>query len=373
MYLSLRERIADELRRVGYRVLSPFRVPLGWVDLFIPRKRIGIDIYAGSYESCVERLLSYPFRDIYIIGDCEGCISLEDFCRHFGVEMPEMEEEKLDNPSSYVKAIEDALAYLYIAGEVYEKDIRYRPLEITLADLKRLGFAVSSSKPKLKPEMFLSLTHDGYIAAKKIVGRRILRAEKKLNEMACKLSYVIALGISQTLRVKERFDMPEDCSLKSLLVFMKKLPVEDLNVGDGHPKALFCNFLVNSVLNEEAVKLVKKLNRMGLAFKIKTYSPYGHEMGEEYRVAREAVEALLKFSHHEISRDVTGEFLAVTYPLTHADVHPILGQAQMHLATAEKAGVCRIDGSKIILSEKFPEYARVRLAMLAEKVIKDLF
>jgi len=374
MYLDLRTKLADHLRRASYRVVSPFKVPVGWVDIGILRKRIGIDILAGSYESCVERLTSYPFREIYVIGDCEGCTSLEEFCKSFKIEVPSESFEELGNPSMQVKAIEDSLAYLYIVREVYEKDISYNPLKTSIADLKMLGFVTSSSKPKLKPEMFASLTHEGFAASKKVVLRRIMRNEEELRKLAeSPRNYIIALGISESLAVRSIHEKPEDYSLKSLLNFMKKFPLEEMGyTNEAHPKTLLCQFIVNSVLNDDAIEFVRRLSKMGLAFKIKSYTPYGYEMGEEYRVAREAVEAILKFGYAEIPREVIGEFLAATYPLRHSDIYPILNQAGQHLFKAEEEGLCRIDGTKITLGEKFSEYARVRLAMILERIIGNL-
>ncbi len=372
MFLDLRVSLRDALRKKGYRVISPFKVPLGWVDIAVTRRRsVGIEFYEGCYESCIERLTSHPFREMYIVGECDGCISLDELCKELGVEV-ELTEEELDNPTAYVKAIEDSLAYLYIMGEVYEDGMEYRPLQLTVSDLKILGFATSSSKPKLKPKMFLSLTHEGYRAAKKVIGRRVKRNAPKLKRMANGLTYLIALGLSESLSVRKIADRPEDYSLKSLLSFMKSYPIEEFRVGNAHPKQAFCHFLVNSVLNAEAIEMARKLNRMGLAFKTKVYSPYGYESGEEYRIAREALEALLKYSYAQISKEQIGEFLASVYPFSSTDIYQILSYAAKSLHNAEKAGVCRLEGSKIILTDKFQDYARVRLAMVAEEVIKGL-
>ncbi len=373
MFLDLRESLYRALKSSGYRVISPYKVPLGWIDLAITRRRsVGIEFYEGCYESCIERLTSHPFREIYVVGECNGCISLDDLCRKLGVEVELDIEEELENPTPFVKAIEDSLAYLYIAGEVYEDGITYRPLSVTLSELKMLGFATSSSKPKLKPKMFVSLTHEGYRAARKIIGRRVRRNASKLKKMASGLTYIMALGLSESLGIRELPEKPTDYSLKSLLSFMKSLPIEEFKVR-GHPKQAFCQFMVNSVLNEKTVEIAKKLNKMGLAFKVKIHSPYGYETGEEYRIAREALEALLKYSYVSIPREHIGEFLASVYPFSNTDIHPILNHAARQLRTAEKAGVCRIDGSKITITEKFQDYARVRLAIAVEDVIGGLF
>ncbi len=379
MFLDLRESLCDALRKSGYRTVSPFKVSLGWIDVAVMRRRfVGIDFYEGSYESCIERLTSHPFKEVYVIGDCEGCTPLDELCRSFEINVELNTEDNLDNPTAYVKAIEDSLAYLYIAGEVYEEDVEYRPLQITLPDLKMLGFATSSSKPKLKPKMFVSLTHEGYRAARKVILRRVRRNVPKLKKLAKNdLVYIIALGLAVSLSVRGTAERPEDYSFKSLLNFMRSYPLEEFRTHSQahhphHPKEALCQFLVSSVLNAEAVAIANKLNRMGLAFKMKVYSPYGYESGEEYRIAREAVEALMKYSYAHIPKDLIGEFLAAVYPFSSTDIYQILSYAAKSLHNAEKAGVCRVEGSKIILTEKFPDYARVRLAMVAEKIIGDL-
>lgn len=377
MYIVLRDELADSLKKAGYRVISPFKVPIGWIDIAIFRKRFAaIDFYAGCYESCVERLTSYPFRETYVIGNCDFCTEIDKFCNDFDVSIPKTTEGVLENPSAHVKAIEDSLAYLYIVGEIYEEKIQYRPLRLTYPELKMLGLATSSSKPKLKPEMFMCLTHDGHRAAKKVIARRTVLMEKKLRKIADdSLNCILALGISESLSVRKLFEMPEDYSLKSILGFMKNFPLEEvsIDISNTHPKTMLCNFLVNSVFNHEAVKLARKLSEIGLAFKFKLYSPYGYEMGEEYRVAREAVEAILKFNYVHIPRDVIGEFLAAVYPIHNSDIYPILNYAGEFLRKAERDGFCRLNRSKIVIGEKFIEYAKVRLATIVEKIVEGLF
>uniref|UniRef100_A0A7C3RCW3 Uncharacterized protein n=1 Tax=Archaeoglobus fulgidus TaxID=2234 RepID=A0A7C3RCW3_ARCFL len=372
MFLKLREEIAKSLRSSGFRVLSPYKVGIGWVDLAIPRKRMGVDILDGSYDSCVERLTSHPFNDIRIIDDN----SLDEFSKELGISVnPDYEEqdfEELDSPSAYVKAFEDALTYLYITGEVYEKEIDYRPLITTLPDLKRLQYAVSYSKPKLNPETFVCLTHEGYSAAKKVILRRMEMFEKKLRKLSSPESYLVALGMSAGLRVSET-DYLDEYDLKSLLSFMKRLNEEKIKVDTSlHPKVALCRFLVDTVLNGKALKIAKSLKNLGLAFRVKKFSPFGHYLGEEYRIAREAVEALIKFSYAEIPKDCLKEFMALTYPLSNSDIYPIMSYSGEYLRKAEKNGVCRLEGSKINLSDRFIDYAKVRLAILVEKVIKNL-
>ncbi len=372
MYLHVREALAESLRKSGYRVISPMKVPLGWVDIAIRGKSIGIEIFAGCYESCVERLSSYPFRKVYVVGDCEGCESLDAFCELFGLQIPKIDESPPEHESSMTaKAVMDALAYLYIAQEVYEGCIDFKPLQLVLPDLKKYGLATSSSRPKFKPKFFVSLSRDGYRAAKKILAERITLFEKKLRKLASPLAYVIALGISHELKLREN-PSPEGYSLQALLSYMNSAQVETMISRREHPKVMLCEFLVKSALNREAVKLAEELCKMGLAVKIKSYSPFGDEMGEEYRFAREAVETLLKFSYAEFSSDVLAEFLAAAYPLISSDVYPILKFCREKLIRAEKLGVCRLDGVKLVKSEKFDDYAKVRLAMVVEKVIEAL-
>jgi hypothetical protein len=366
MFLRLREEIARSLKNSGVRVASPYKVGIGWIDLAIPRKRIGVDILDGSYESCAERLNSHPFRDVKIVD------SVEEFCEEFGIPVPELNDDELDAPSAYVKAIEDALAYLYITGEVYEKEIDYRPLNSTLPDLKRFGYTISYSKPKLNPEMFVCLTHDGYRAAKKVVLRRAVMFEKRLRKLSTPENYIIALGMSAGLKVFKTADL-EDYDLKSLLSFMRGINEEMLMLDETlHPKTALCRFLVDTALNGKAVKLAQTLSKLGLAFRVKRHSPFGHYLGEECRIAREAVEALMKFSYAEIPREYLKEFMALTYPLSHSDIYPILNYSGDFLRKAEKNGVCRIEGSKITINQKFVDYAKVRLAILVEKITENL-
>ncbi len=372
MYIQIRDALAEALKKSGYRVISPYKVPIGWVDIVIRGRYIGIDIVDGSYESSVERLSSYPFREIYLVGNCEGCLQLEEFCKSMNVEIPEIESTAIhEDMNMTAKAVVDAIAFLYIAGEVYEDEIEFNPLKMVLPDLKRFGLATSSSRPKFKPKFFVSLSREGYTAARKIISDRLRLFEGKLRKLASPLTYVLALGLSRTLSLSESRTLG-DYSYKSVLQFMRSVKVDKSIFQQEHPKAILCEFLTRTVLNGEAVKLAKRLCEMGLAIKIKTYSPFGDEIGEEYRFAREAIETLMKFSYAEIPRDAISEFLAVAYPMVSSDVFPVLRYCRDYIAKAERSGICRLEGSKLVKSSKFEEYAKVRLAMIADKVIEGL-
>ncbi len=372
MYIQIRDALAEALRESGYRVVSPYKVPIGWVDIVIRGKYIGIDIVDGNYESSVERLTSYPFRKIYLVGNCDGCMPLEEFCRNMNIEIQEIGNTEIHKDLNMTaKAVVDAIAFLYIAGEIYEDEIEFNPLKMVLPDLKKYGLATSSSRPKFKPKFFVSLSREGYSAARKIISDRIKLFEDKLRKLSSPLTYILALGLSRTLSLSESRTL-EDYSYKSVLQFMRSVDIDKSIFQQEHPKAIFCEFLTRTVLNGEAVKLAKKLCEMGLAIKIKTFSPFGDELGEEYRFAREAIETLMKFSYAEIPRDAISEFLAVTYPMVSSDVFPILRYCRDYIVKAERSGICKLEGSKLLKSNKFEEYAKVRLAMIADKVIKGL-
>ncbi len=374
MFIHARAAIAEALRNAGYRVVTPMKVSIGWVDVVVRRMSLAIDFYEGCLESCLERLTSHPFRNVFVVGDGEGCTSIEDVCKNLGVKVPEVTFFDVESGIRHLstKAVMDGLAYLYIAGEVYENgEYSYRSLRNVLPDLKMYGLAVSSSRPRFKPHFFVSLSRDGYMAAKKIIASRVAKFEKKLRRLSSPTAYLIALGVSNDLRLVET-NSPNDFDLKNMLSYMRSLQIDAMTARESHPKVMLGEFLVKTVLNGEAVRIAEELCSMGLAVKQQAYSPYGYEMGEEYRFAPEAIEAILKFSYADVPREIMSEFLAAYYPLLSNDVYPILRYCRKELERAEKAGVCRLYGSKIVLSEKFVDYAKVRLAMVAEKLIEDL-
>jgi hypothetical protein len=395
MFLLLRQKIANELKKSGYRVISPLRVPLGWIDIGVfGRKNLGIDIFEGNYESCVERLSSRSFSRTFVIGDCEICEQLTLVQDYLGVkfgdcviscwEKASIKPESIDEVSFRTRAIEDTLAFLYVVGEIYEDKLdeyKFKPLKFVVSDLKRFGFATSHSRPKIGPKYFLSLTSDGVSISKKIITRRVITQEKKLRKLADNpLIYLIAIGISPCLSISKTGFEVEDLNFKSFLKVMNTFPLDLVNYIANpsirwnfslNPKLLISHFLVKTALNSDAVALAEKLSRMGLAYKVKVYTPFGDEMCEEYRIARECVEALLKFSYASISEELLSEFMSVSYPLFSKDVHPIIEFCKHHLEKAEKAGVCRITGSKVIIYDNFEKYARVKLSKIMESVLKS--
>mgnify|MGYP000648557700 CR=1 FL=1 len=384
-YLLKRKTLAQALKKAGYRVISPFKVQLGWVDVAIlGRRSIGIDFCAGSYESSVERLTSHPFREIYIVGDCDGCTSEAELIEDLNIELEDVEENsivgriEMEESKLKAKGIEDATAFIYIVGEVYEEEAdkySYKSLKLVLPELKRWGFVSSSTREKIKPKFFASLSYEGYRLAEEVIGKRLKIFEKKLRKMAKDpMMYLIALGLSRSLKLKELDNELKELDIKSLLEFMKKTPLNLKAIFSTqlNPKLQFSEFLVNTALNTKAVEVAEKLLRMGLAAKVNLYSPFGYEMGEEYMFAREAIEALLKFSYAEIDRDIIAEFLSLVYPLYSSDVFPILNMSREYLMKAKDMGVCEFDGTHFSIKENFENYARVRLAMLIEKAIQSL-
>lgn len=373
MYILLREAIVKSLKRSGYRVISPLKVPLGWVDIAIRGLSMGVDIFDGSFESCAERLSSYPFNQVLIIGNCDSCQSLKKFCKKLQIDEPNVESPRkaIVDDDIKTKALIDSLVYLYIAREVYQDSIEFKPLRAFLQELKYYDLVSSSSRHTFRPKFFISLTRDGYRVAKKAIVGRLALFERKLRKLASPLTYTIALGISHRLKL-EKFSSPENYSNQALLKYMFSIDIDDMKTESLNPKAMVCEFLTKFILNREAINLAEKLCRMGLAVKLTVYSPYGDKIGEEYRFARETLESLMKFSYAEIPKNLISEFLSVFYPLKNKDVSQILRYCQKDILTAEKYGVCKLDGTKITLYNNFVNFARVKLADVSGKIIENL-
>ncbi|MEM0203685.1 MAG: hypothetical protein QXO16_07435 [Archaeoglobaceae archaeon] len=348
MNFLLREEIAKKLKK-RFRVVSPFKVGIGWVDIAIlGRESVGID-FCESYESSVERLNSFPFHEKIIVGDCEDCENLDEFCKNFDIEIPEFVPFE---SSLSLKKLEDSIASLYIAKEVLD-DGSYE-------DLKILGFASSYSREKIEPKFFVTLTRDGFSIAKKIIYSRLLAKEKELRKLASPLNYLIALGVSNSLSLKpENIESAND--LKSLLFICKKVPLGAFITSSQNPKVAFCEFLSKAVLNEKAVALAEKLRGFGLAVKHELYSPSGEFIWEEYRFAREAIEFLIKSSFYHIEDEILNDFTSLVSAIQkRAEV--IEGES---LRKAKEIGLLRNEKS-------FEDFARIRIAMLVEKALEKL-
>uniref|UniRef100_A0A7J3M122 Uncharacterized protein n=1 Tax=Archaeoglobus fulgidus TaxID=2234 RepID=A0A7J3M122_ARCFL len=348
MNFLLREEIAKKLKK-RFRVISPFKVGIGWVDIAILGKElVGID-FCESYESSVERLNSFPFHEKIIVGNCEDCERLDEFCKSFDIETPEFVPFE---SSLSLKRLEDRIASLYIAKEVLD-DGSYE-------DLKILGFASSYSRHKIEPKFFVTLTRDGFSIAKKIIYSRLLAKEKELRKLANPLNYLIALGVSNSLSLKpENFESAND--LKSLLFICKKVPLSAFITSSQNPKVAFCEFLSKAVLNEKAVALAEKLMGFGLAVKNRLYSPSGEFIWEEYRFAREVIEFLIKSSFYRIEDEILNDFISLVSAIQkRAEV--IEGES---LRRAREIGVLHNEKS-------FEDFARIRVAMLVEKALERL-
>lgn len=349
MNFLLREEIAKKLKEKKFRVVSPFKVGIGWVDIAILGKEsIGID-FCINYDSSLERLNCYPFRRKIVIGDCKGCERLEEFCEHFDIEVPTFVPVE---SSLSLKKLEDNIASLYIAREALDDGI--------YEDLKILGFASSYSRQKIEPKFFVSLTSDGVSIAKRIIYTRMFAKERELRKLASPLSYLIALGVSSSLSLKpEKIESAED--LKSTLFVCKKIPLSAFITSSIHPKVAFCEFLSKSVLNEKAINLAEKLREFGLAIKHKLYSPSGEFIWEEYRFAREAIEFLVKSNFYSIDDEILRDFVSL--------VSAIQKRAELvngeSLRRAKEIGLLKDEKS-------FEDFARVRIAMLVDKVLRRL-
>lgn len=351
MDFALREELAKKLKK-RFRVVSPCKVGIGWVDVAIfGGESVGID-FALNYESSVERLNSFPFRKRIIVGECERCVELEELCSSYGIALDE--PERFETHLS-TKKLEDTIAFLYMTKEALD-DGRFE-------DLKILGFATSYSRSKIEPRFFVSLTSDGYRVAKKIIYSRIAANAKKLEKISSPLNYLIALGLSNYLSFKpEEFFTLKD--LKSLLQFYRKIPPSSFKVHEGHPKVMLAEFLVKSALNHEALDLAKKLCDMGLATKFRLFSPSGDFIWEEFRFAREVVEFLIKSSFFSVEREIIEELSFLLNAMQGKIV------ACESMKRAEELGL--IEFNKPRFGRDFEEFVRVRIAMLAEKILEKL-
>lgn len=348
MKFLLREEIAKKLKK-RFRTISPFKVGVGWVDIAILGKEsIGID-FCENYESSVERLNSFPFHEKIAIGECENCEGLEEFCKKFEIEISEFAPFEA---SLSLKKLEDSIASLYIAKEELDNG--------SYEDLKILGFATSYSREKIEPKFFVTLTRDGFSIAKKIIYSRIFAKEKELRKLSNPLNYLIALGVSNSLSLKQE-NIEGTSDLKSLLFLCKKIPLSSFITSSNHPKVAFCEFLSKSVLNEKAVELAEKLRKFGLAIKHNLYSPSGEFIWEEYRFAREAIEFLIKSSFYSIENEILNDFFSLVSAIQKRP-EVIDGES---LRKANEMGLLRNEKS-------FEEFARIRIAMLVERALGRL-
>ncbi len=349
MEFLLRDEIAKGLKK-KFRVISPFKVGIGWIDIAILGKEsIGID-FCENYESSLERLNSFPFQERMMVGNCSECVRVEELCKKFGVEIRNFEPFE---SSLSLKKLEDSIASLYIAKEAFD-DGKYEELKI-------LGFATSYSRSKIEPKFFVTLTREGFVIAKKIIYSRILAKEKELRKLVNPLNYLIALGASTSFSIKsENVENAED--LKTMLFVCKKIPLSAFIANSTHPKVAFCEFLLNSVLNKRSLLLAKKLRDLGLAIKHKLYSPGGDFIWEEYRIAREAIEFLIKSSFYKIEKEILDDFTSLVSAI----------QKRAELIDGESLRKAKDMG--LLNDEKsFEDFARVRIATLIERALKNLF
>ncbi|MFN3384605.1 MAG: hypothetical protein ACK401_06900, partial [Archaeoglobaceae archaeon] len=244
------------------------------------------------------------------------------------------------------------IASLYIAKEAFD-DGSYE-------DLKILGFATSYSRSKIEPKFFVTLTREGFTIAKKIIYSRLFAKERELRKLANPLNYLIALGISSSLSIKAG-DVESAEDFKTLLFVCKKIPLSAFITNSNHPKVAFCEFLSNSVLNEKAVALAEKLREFGLAIKHRLYSPSGDFIWEEYRIAREAVEFLIKSSFYRIEVAILDDFVSLVSAI----------QKKAELIDGESLRKAK-DMNLLSDEKSFEDFARVRIAMLIERALEKL-
>lgn len=355
MNFVLREEMAKKLKK-RFRAISPFKVGVGWVDIaLLGKESIGID-FCENIDSSAERLDSFPFHEKIIVGNCENCEKLEDLCEKFKIDFPNFVPYE---SSLSLKRIEDSIASLYIAKEVFEDSDSYEELKI-------LGFATSYSREKIEPKFFVTLTSEGFSIAKRIIYSRLLANEKKLQKLANPTNYLIALGVSSSLSIKPE-NVEAENELKSLLFVCKNLPESSFISRSSHPKVAFCEFLTKSVLNKKAVTLAKSLQELGLAIKYEFYAPNGDFLWKEYRFAREVIEFLIKSSFYRIDDEVLRDFVSLKTAIQRKP-ETIEGES---LKKAEEIGlVKRKDPERY--EKNFDEFAKVRIALLVERALEKL-
>ncbi|MEM4747515.1 MAG: hypothetical protein QXW74_03275 [Archaeoglobaceae archaeon] len=353
MDFAIRDEIARKLKK-RFRVVSPYKVGIGWVDIAILGKEsVGID-FCENYKSSVERLNSFPFKEKIIIGNCTNCIDLQEFCKSYGINLDNF--ETFESTLS-IKKLEDQIVFLYIVKEALDDG--------GFEDLKTLGFATSYSRSKIEPKFFVSLTNDGYRIAKKIIYSRILAKERELRRLSNPLNYLIALGVSNSLSIKPE-GFPNPCDFKSLLQLYRSLPINNFHVTNGHAKVMLCEFLVKSALNKKAVELAERLCEMGLATKFHLYSPNGDFIWEEYKFSREAVEFLIKSSFFSIDESLLEDIVSLLSAIQRRPEIKI-GES---LKKAVELGL--LNPTKISFSPSLDEFIKVRIAILVEKILEKL-
>ena len=410
-YFDVRQKIALALKKSGLRVKSPFKVPLGWVDVAVFKKGyIGIDICIENIESSFKRLLSYPFKNGVVLNltDKNVDASYDNFIVvnslkelenlfeknfklnvSFDVEIQKdhVEFSKQFNNEMELRSILDSLIFLYICKEVLEEEsdkYYFKALKTTVPKLKEFNLVVSSSKG-IKPKFhhsFLSL--HGLSIAKSALIDRLLQKEEFLKSLAKEFGskiYIIFTAIQRdSCLIYEHQNFGEKSDLQSLLLQMRNVDLYSLInriVSYKHSQnslSIFCYIITYIALYNQAVEILRRLEHSGLASKVPVYSPYGIKLNEIYKVPAEVIDFILKISNADIDEDLVNETVVLSL---------LLKTRLEEIEMLQNFGIPidKIRQIKELLKEKdlvdkgnlkdsYENFLKIKLAMICEKILR---
>ncbi|RLI75041.1 hypothetical protein DRO97_04340 [Archaeoglobales archaeon] len=410
-YFEVRQKIALALKRAGFRVKSPFKLPLGWIDVAAFKKdSIGIDLCISNTSNSFKKLSSYPFkyRIVLDLGNesekqkryvvLANLDELKDFISetfdldiNFDVELPRAHVEFIKNYSKKdvkLGKMLNALIFMYASKEVLEEkmDEYYKDLKALTPLMKMLNLVVSSSKETVRPRthfMYLSLT--GSRIAKSALIEKIMTKEQFFNELIKKYGkekiYIVFSAIQRDLSLK--LDDVRSLEIKNtyqnFLLKMRNVDIEPIiNKIVSHKYAqtslsIFCYILTYTTLYDTAIKTMEELETLGLACKVPVYSPYGIQTGYEYRIPAEVVDYILKITNAEIDEDLINEIVILSL---------LLKIRINEIEILQNIGIPleRIDEIKDMLVEKnlldenklkdsFKNFLRVKIAKTCEEIL----
>ena len=413
-YFEVRQRIALALKNAGFRVKSPFKLPLGWIDVAAFKKdSIGIDLCISNQSNSLKKLSSFPFK-YRVILDFGGesnrkqkeCVvsanidELKDFISEtfglsvdFDIQYPKEHVEFVKNYSKEGDKLEkllNALIFMYVSKEVLEErmDEYYADLKSLTPLMKMLNLVVSSTKKKVKPRthfMYLSLA--GLKIAKSALVEKIIEKEQFFNELIEKYGinevYIIFSAIQRDLGLKldDVKSMEIGGTYQDFLLKMRAIEMEPIvNKIIRHKYAqtslsIFCYILTHTILYNTAVKIMEELEAAGLACKVPIYSPYGIQTGYEYRIPLEVADYMLKITNAEIDEELVNEIVVLSLLLK-------IRLSEIEILQNIGIPIEKIDEVKNLLVERnlldesglkdsFRNFLRVKIAKACESILNS--
>ena len=258
-YFEVRQKIALALKNSGFRVKSPFKLPLGWIDVAAFKKEsIGIDVCIANPSSSFKRLLSYPFKHRIIVDLTDKNLDesnatnfiifegLDDLQRYIEETFNSKVDFEIDIPKEYLefskyfknygddvklRGVLDALIFMYMSKEILEEkadDYYFKALKSLMPILKEFNLVVSSSKG-IKPKFHLAyLSFSGMKIAKSALIDRIMEKEKMLENLISKFGeknvYIIFTAIQRDMGLRcEDLKHKSDMSFQNLLFRMRSI------------------------------------------------------------------------------------------------------------------------------------------------------